>query len=272
VKGADAVVHLAFTILSASDSTRELNVDGSRRVFEAAVKAGVQRICYASSVAAYGFHEDNPTWLTEDVPARGTPGHPYSAQKAEVEHVLAEVLRRRRRTVAYTFRPCIVAGPGAQTVLDEIPYVRLSEKMPDVVVALLRGLPALKPVVPDPGTRFQLVHEDDVAAAFVAGVRGKGAPGPYNLAGGGALTMSDFASALGWYSIPVPELALNATAEVVSRLPLPAATSWVHSVRTPVLMKTDRAKKELGWRPKHSSRATLQALVGARREAALTAR
>jgi nucleoside-diphosphate-sugar epimerase len=58
VDGADVVVHLAFAILSASDATRELNVAGSRRVFEAAAAAGVERICYASSVAAYGFHDD----------------------------------------------------------------------------------------------------------------------------------------------------------------------------------------------------------------------
>src|SRR5918992_1681152 len=104
VQGADVVVHLAFAILSAGDATRELNVQGSRRVFEAAARAGAVRICYASSVAAYGFHADNPDWLTEDIPAHGSPEHPYSHHKAEVERVLGEVLRRRRRTVAYVFR------------------------------------------------------------------------------------------------------------------------------------------------------------------------
>src|ERR671915_1138329 len=39
VKRADAVVHLAFAVLSASDATHELNVDGSRLVFEEAAKA-----------------------------------------------------------------------------------------------------------------------------------------------------------------------------------------------------------------------------------------
>src|SRR5215207_5743892 len=52
VEGADVVVHLAFSILDASDATRELNVEGSRRVFHEAGRAGVQRVCYASSVAA----------------------------------------------------------------------------------------------------------------------------------------------------------------------------------------------------------------------------
>ena len=130
VAGADVVVHLAFAILSASDATRELNVAGSRSVFEESAKAGVERICYASSVAAYGFHDDNPDWLTEDVPPRGSPEHPYSQQKAEVEQVLGEVLLKHSGTVAYVFRPCIVAGPEARTMLQEIPYFRLGEAMP----------------------------------------------------------------------------------------------------------------------------------------------
>src|ERR671914_1511817 len=268
VEGADVVVHLAFAILSASDATRDLNVEGSRRVFEECAKAGVERICYASSVAAYGFHEDNPDWLTEEIPARGSPEHPYSHQKAEVERVLGEVLLRHPNTAAYAFRPCIVAGPEARTMLDEIPYYRLGEAMPDPVARLLGSLPVLKPVIPDPGIRFQLVHEDDVASAFAAAVRGLGEPGPYNLAGGGTLTMSDVADALGWYSVPVPKPLVEATAEVASRLPLmPEQVAWIHSVKKPVLMKTARAKKELRWRPKHTSRATLKEMADAQRAA-----
>src|SRR5918998_3639488 len=78
VKGADVVVHLAFAVLSASDATQELNVQGSRLVFEEAARAGADRICYASSVAAYGFHDGNPDWLTEEIPPRGSSQHPYS--------------------------------------------------------------------------------------------------------------------------------------------------------------------------------------------------
>src|SRR5918999_448517 len=141
VDGAHVVVHLAFAILSASDATRELNVEGSRRVFEEAAKAGAERICYASSVAAYGFHDDNPDWLTEDVPPRGSPEHPYSSHKAEVEGVLGDVLLKRQGLATYVFRPCIVSGPNAQTLLEEIPYVRLSEAMPDVARRAIEFMP-----------------------------------------------------------------------------------------------------------------------------------
>ena len=264
VKGADVVIHLAFAVLSAAEATHKLNVEGSRTVFKAAADARVERILYASSVAAYGFHDDNPDWLTEDVAVRGTPEHPYSSQKAEVEGVLAEVLKRRRRTVAYAFRPCIVAGPRARTFVEEVPYFRLSEAMPDPVARLLGAMPILKPVIPDPGTRFQLVHEDDVASAFMAGVAGKGEPGPYNLAGPGTLTMSDVADVLGWYSLPVPRAVVTAAADVLPRLPLvPEAVSWLHSARKPVLMKVDRARRLLGWRPRHRARDTLRQMVEA---------
>ena len=266
VKGADVVIHLAFAILSAGDATRELNIEGSRNVFKAAADAGAERLLYASSVASYGFHDDNPDWLTEDVPARGSPEHPYSHHKAEVEKVLDEVMKRRRKTVAYRFRPCVVAGPRAQMMLEEIPYYRLSEAMPDAARRVLELMPVLKPVIPDPGTPFQLVHEDDVASAFMAGVAGKGEPGAYNLAAKGTLTMSAVADALGWYSVPVPGAAVTALAEVATRLPLaPDSVAWLHSVKKPVLMKTDRAKKELGWRPKHSAKATLREMIEARR-------
>ncbi|MBA3358126.1 MAG: NAD-dependent epimerase/dehydratase family protein [Thermoleophilaceae bacterium] len=273
VKDADAVVHLAFTVMGEGDRTREINVDGSRRVFETAAKAGVERICYASSVAAYGFHDDNPLWLTEQIPARGTKEHFYSAQKAEVEAVLAEVLLRHQKTVAYVFRPCIVAGPRARMMLEEMPYYRLSSAVPDAVAGLLASMPVLKPVIPDPGTRFQLVHEDDVASAFLAGVRGKGQPGPYNLAGRGTIQMSDVAAELGWYSVPVPDLAVEAAAEVISRLPMiPESVSWIHAVRKPVLMKVDHARKELAWEPKHTAKATLKAMVAAKRAGGPAAR
>ena len=265
VQDADVVVHLAFLILGGLAETERINIEGSRNVFEATVAAKAKRLVYASSVAAYGFHADNPERLTEDVPPRGTERHYYSAQKAKLEGVLNETAAGTS-TDAYAFRPCIVAGPDALALLENIPYIQLSDKMPAAVVRALELLPALKPVLPDPGVPFQLVHHDDVATALRAAVLGRGEPGVYNLAGPGELTMSDLASALGWYSVPMPEIAMDAAAELVARLPfVPAEAQWIEAVRTPVLMDTAKARRELRWRPRHDARETLQQMVDAAR-------
>jgi UDP-glucose 4-epimerase len=265
IAGADVVVHLAFVIMGSGDETTRVNLEGSRNVFRAAIDAGASRIVYASSVAAYGFGADNPPVLTEDIEPRGTQRHYYSAQKAELEVALREMLAGSS-TAAYVFRPCIVAGPDAVTLVQSIPYVQLSEKMPSAVLRALEFMPALKPVIPNPGVPFQLVHHDDVATALRAAVLGRGEPGVYNLAGDGTLTMADLADALGWYSVPVPDLAVGAAAELVARLPfVPDEAQWIESVRRPVIMDTSRARDRLGWTPRHDARETLAAMVQAAR-------
>ena len=49
---------------------RAVNVEGTLNAFRAAARAGARRFVYASSVAAYGFHPDNPVGMTEDWPVR----------------------------------------------------------------------------------------------------------------------------------------------------------------------------------------------------------
>jgi nucleoside-diphosphate-sugar epimerase len=264
VAEADVVVHLAFVIVAGRGKSREINLDGSRNVFEAAVAAGVKRLVYTSSVAAYGFDRDSTGLLSEDDPARGSERHPYSADKAAVEVVLADALAGSE-TDAYVFRPCIVGGRQAPLLLELVPLLALARKLPGPLRRALDYVPVLKPILPDPGVPFQLVHHDDVAAALGAAVIGAGEPGVYNLAGPGQLTISDLARGLGWHSLPLPKLALAATAELVSRLPLPAEAAWIEVLRWPVLMDTGRARCLLDWQPRFGAEETLRQTIAAAR-------
>jgi UDP-glucose 4-epimerase len=269
VKDADVVVHLAFLIFGGDAESREVNLQGSRNVFEATVEAGAKRLIYTSSVAAYGFHDDNPEVLTEDISPRGTEEHYYSAQKAEVEKMLHNITGHTSTDV-YVFRPCIVAGPTALALIQNIPYVQLGEMLPGPVRKAMGAMPLLRPVIPDPGVPFQLVHEDDVASALLAAVEGRGAPGPYNLASEGDITTSDLARALGWYALPIPDIAVDATVQIVSRLPLlPTKASWLNALRVPVLMDCAKARDELGWEPLHDALDTLAATVQGARDSGL---
>lgn len=265
VAGADVVVHLAFVIFGSHRETRAVNLRGSRNVFEAAVEARAKRLVYTSSVAAYGFEPGRPHELTEDMEPQGTHSFYYSAQKAELEDAFKSAVAGTD-TDGYVFRPCIVAGEDAPTLVEELARnFSLGGRMPPLR-ALMRAVPGLEPTLPDPGVPFQLVHHHDVAAAVLAAVLGEGRPGIYNLAAEGEVTMGDVARELGWIRIPVPGKAVSGAAEVISRVPLmPAQLEWVQAVRVPSLMKTDRARTELGWEPEHDALETLRAaVVGAR--------
>ena len=267
--GADVAVHLAFAIFGGREETRQVNLQGTRNVFEAAIKAGVKRLVYASSVAAYGFHPDNPQPLTEDVPARGSEGFYYSHQKAELEDLLDELLLSAD-VEAYVFRPCIVAGPRATMLIEQtVEAVRVVDPVP----LLRRGvekLPLVAPVLPDPGTPFQLVHHDDVARAMAAAICGDGPPGAYNLAGDGEIRFRDVARALGWRWVPVPRPAVSVGTAAARRLSFASPKlEWAIAADTPVLMETTKARSDLGWKPQHPAQQTLDETVAGAKQKGL---
>jgi UDP-glucose 4-epimerase len=263
--GADVAVHLAFAIFGGREETRQINLQGTRNVFEVAIKSGVKRLVYASSVAAYGFHRENPQPLTEDAPARGSEGFYYSRQKAELEELLEELLAESD-VEAYVFRPCVVAGPRATMLIEQtVEAVRFGDPVP----LLRRGaekLPLVKPILPDPGVPLQLVHHDDVARAMAAAICGDGPPGAYNLAGEGEIRVRDLASALGWRWIPVPRPAVHLGTAAARRLSFASPKlEWAIAAQTPVLMDTAKARRVLGWKPSFDARETLrQTVAGAK--------
>lgn len=261
VDGADVVVHLAFAIIAGDSESRAINLTGSRNVFEAAAAASAKRLVYTSSVAAYGFSRGMPDLLSEEDPVKGAARHPYSAHKAEVEAELSEALAGAR-TDSYVFRPCIVAGPEATLLLDMIPLLAIGQRIPGPIRWALGKVPELRPVLPDPGVPFQLVHHDDVASALCAAVLGHGPAGTYNLAGPGQLTITDLAHALGWHAVPAPHLAVSVAAEAVSLTPfLPDEAAWIEAIRRPVLMDTSRARRRLHWMPHHDAGETLRQTI-----------
>ncbi|WP_101951974.1 NAD-dependent epimerase/dehydratase family protein [Mycobacterium sp. 3519A] len=257
VADADVVIHLAFIILGSREESARVNLQGTRNVFEATVAAArPRRLVYTSSVAAYGYHADNPVPISEDVPPRGSPEHYYSEQKAACEATLAEVTGGSSLEV-YVLRPCIVAGPKAPALAEAMPW----NQLPGPVKRVAQALPLLKPPFPDPGTPLQLVHHDDVAAAIALAATTSAPPGAYNLAGDGVLSMSDVAETLGARPIRLPRITASAASEVIARLPfVPSALEWLHAGRTSVLMDTTKAKTVLGWTPKYTAAETLSSL------------
>jgi nucleoside-diphosphate-sugar epimerase len=259
--GADVVVHLAFLVTGTASrrTTRAINVDGTLNAFRAAAAVGARRFVHASSVAAYGWHPDNPERIPEDWPVRPAARLFYAQEKAELEHLLVAEAAATPDLGLYLLRPSVVLGPhavGAKTVLPG-PLAPLGRRL----LARPRRLPVPVPVLA-PEFPLQFVHEDDVGAALLQCIVAAGPPGPYNVAGDGVLTTADVVREFGGLPIPVPAGPAELAARVVARLPfLPPAAEWVEAASRPAIMDTARAKELLGWQPRYTGLEALRATL-----------
>jgi nucleoside-diphosphate-sugar epimerase len=274
---ADVVVHLAFLITGAApaEELRAVNVEGTLNAFRAAAAAGARRFVYASSVAAYGFHSDNPVGMTEEWPVRPAARLFYAKEKAELEHLLrteASTLEASRPDAAasavpalYLLRPPLVLGPHAVGAKDLLPgpLAPLGRKLATLAARAVRAgrvprLPVLLPSMP-----FQCVHEDDLGDALLRCVVAAGPPGAYNVAADGILTSADVAREFGLLPLPLPAKPMQLAARAAATLPfLPPAAQWIEAASHPSIMDTTRAKSELGWAPRYTALESLRDTLG----------
>jgi nucleoside-diphosphate-sugar epimerase len=259
--GAYVVVHLAFMITGSASrqAIREINVDGTLHAFRAAAEAGADRFVYASSVAAYGFHHDNPVGMTEEWPTRPASRLFYAQEKAELEQLIGAAAADHPALGLYLLRPPVVLGPHALG----------AKELPGLVAALgraagsaLHHLPVALPV-PAPNVPLQLIHSDDVAEAFRLCITAAGPPGAYNIAADGVVTGADIARELGVTPVPIPGGLTHLVARGLTALPgaslLPPTTDWVEAFSHPAIVDTHKATEVLGWRPQHTALETLRA-------------
>ncbi len=256
--GADVVVHLAFLISgnASRETIRAINVDGTLNVFRAAAAAGARRFVYASSVAAYGFHADNPELIDEDWPVRPAARLFYAQEKAELEGLLQREAETTPGTALYLLRPPVVLGPNAVGAKDVLPgpLAPLGRWLFGRPRRLPVPLPLLVPEHP-----LQLIHEEDVGRALQLCVVGAGPPGAYNIAGEGVVTVADIAREFGALPVRLPAGPGQAAARAVSRLPfLPPVAEWVEAASRPAIMDTTRARERLGWRPRYTGLEALR--------------
>jgi nucleoside-diphosphate-sugar epimerase len=255
---ADVVVHLAFLVTGAASAKviRAVNVDGTLNAFRAATAAGARRFVYASSVAAYGFHPDNPVGMTEEWPVRPAARLFYAQEKAELEHLLRTEADQPASAALYVLRPPVVLGPHAVGAKDLLPgpLAPLGRRLADRVGRLPVPLPAPMPVMP-----LQFVHEEDLGRAFLQCVVAAGPPGAYNVAADDILTTADVAREFGLIPLPLPVGPARFAARAVASLPfLPPAAQWVEAASHPAIMDTTRAKQDLGWAPRFTALEALQ--------------
>src|SRR4051812_7444156 len=119
--GADVIIHLAWLIQPSRDreTTRSVNVTGSRRVFEAAARAGVPRVVYASSVGAYSAGPKDRA-VDESWPTKGTPTSFYATDKADVERILDDFEPAHPGVAVVRLRPGLIFKRDASSEIRRL--------------------------------------------------------------------------------------------------------------------------------------------------------
>jgi UDP-glucose 4-epimerase len=232
-------VHLAAIVTPGARSNRaleyEVDVVGTRNVLDACITAGVRQLLVTSSGAAYGYHADNPPWLTEDDPIRGNEAFAYSHHKRLVEEMLATARREQPQLRQVVFRVGTILGATTRNQITA-----LFDK-PRLIA--LRGSPS----------PFVFIWDQDVVGAIVHAI-GTDAAGIYNVAGDGALTIHEIAARLGKRCVTLPPGLLRATLALLHPLRLSRyGPEQVDFLRYRPVLDNRRLKEQLGYRPRMSS-------------------
>lgn len=258
--GADAVIHLAWAIQPSRDEVtlERINIEGSRRVFEAVAAAKVPKLVYASSVGAYSRGPKEGE-VDESWPVEGTPTSFYSRHKAAVEGQLDRFEADNPDTRVVRMRPALIFKDEAAT---EIRRLFVGPFLPNFLLhrRLLVALPRIDRL------RFQAVHSDDVGQAYLRAVLAD-VDGAFNLAAEPPLSPEEMAERMGVRTFPVPARVVRRLADLSWRARLqPTPPGWLDMALNVPMMSSERARAELGWEPRHSSVEALEELLAGMRE------
>ncbi|HET9185207.1 MAG TPA: NAD-dependent epimerase/dehydratase family protein [Solirubrobacterales bacterium] len=253
--GADAVVHLAWAIQPSRDEsvTERINVEGSRRVFEATAAAKVPALVHASSVGAYSPGPKRRQ-VDESWPVDGIKTSFYSRHKAACESLL-DGLQGRAGELRI-----VRLGPGLIFKSEAASEIRRLFAGPFLPGFLVRK--QLVPLVPRvPRLRFQAVHSRDVGEAYRQAVV-RDVHGAFNIAAEPEIGVDELCEFFGARSFPLPAGALRGAAQLSWKLRLlPTSPGWVDLALGAPMMDTGRAREELGWEPSVSSLDALEDLL-----------
>ncbi len=235
----EVVVHLASIVTPGKHSSRDfeysVDVDGTRNLLQACVRHGVRRIIVSSSGAAYGYHADNPEWLSETDPVRGNRSFAYAWHKRLVEEMLAEYRQQQPQLQQVVLRIGTILGA---TVNNQI--TALFEKPRLIAV---RGS----------SSPFVFIHDHDVVGAIVHGIHSP-VTGIFNLAGDGKLTIEEIAQRMGKHCLVLPAGLLRAALWLLKRLGLTQyGPEQLDFLRYRPVLDNRRLKAEFGYVPKRTS-------------------
>jgi UDP-glucose 4-epimerase len=215
---------------------KELNVIGAMQLLAACQKSEtVRQVVLQSTTAVYGSSARDPAVFTEEMAAKAMPRTGHGKDAVEVEGYVRGFSRRRPDITATVLRFADFAGPNIDTPLAR--YLGM------------RAVPT--PFGYDP--RLQLVHEQDAIEVLrLAAVSLR--PGTFNVAGEGAMTLSQAIRRAGRIPLPIPGPATHLVRRVIRRTGrFDFSSDQIQLLNFGRVVDTTRLHNEFGYVPRYTT-------------------
>jgi UDP-glucose 4-epimerase len=239
------VVHAAVLTNPRRDGSyaHELESIGTLSVLAAAAAAGVGHVVLRSFTAVYGAHGRNPAFLTEERPLQPNLSLGWVRDKLEAEQHAASFARRYPGMKITVLRFAPLFGPEVRNFYTTIFDHRL--------VPVLMGYDPL----------MQLLHPEDAVAAFLTAVERR-AGGPFNVVPTRPIPLLTALHLAAKVPVSIPHPIAYPAADLMWSAGLADAPGgFIDFVRYPFLGDGEKARRELGFTARHSSRDALDAYL-----------
>ncbi|MEM6277090.1 MAG: UDP-glucose 4-epimerase GalE [Pseudomonadota bacterium] len=219
------------------------NVGGALNLIEATVAAGIRKFVFSSTCATYG--DQDGVVLTEDTDQR--PINAYGGSKLAIEQMLADFARKGLESVIFRYFNVAGADPDAEVGEHHDPETHLVPLLLDAIAGRRGPITVFGTDYGTPdGTAIRdYVHVSDLADAHVKGLSwlldGKGSR-TFCLGTGTGFSVREVIDA----------------AKAVTNAPVPHSDGPRRDGdATRLVCGSERAQRELGWRPERSDMATM---------------
>jgi UDP-glucose 4-epimerase len=242
----DTVLHAAFLAspTHAVAWAHELEDIGTMHVLNACAEARtVRKLVVSSTTMVYGADAANPNFIREEAELAGR-GSPYIADKVSAERQVARFARENPTTLVTVLRVAPTLGPTVHNYVTKF-----------------FGRPAV-PTLMGYDPLLQLVHEDDVIAAFKLALDDDHA-GAYNIVGDGVLPYSTVLAMMGKLAVPVPHFVASSVVRALWAMQVTSAPpAFLSFLRFLCVADGDKARRVMGYKPRHDIRATVLDFLG----------
>jgi UDP-glucose 4-epimerase len=247
-EGCASVIHLAARVHVMSDSAadplaafRAVNVDGTLKVAEAAIRAGVKRFVFVSSIKALAELDPGRPLMETD---ERHPPDPYGVSKAEAE-VMLQAYGARTGLEIVVVRPPLVYGPEVRANFFALMH------------AIARGMPLPIGAV---AARRSMVYVDNLVSALIACVTHPSAANQlFHVTDGEDPGVAELARRLGEHLkrparlVPVPVGLLKTAGRLTGK------TAQIDRLTGSLRVDSSHIRDVLGWSPPFSLDAGLSA-------------